>query len=443
MKGWLLRAEQWTRQFWFIPAVMTALALILAEVGISLEERYGVAKALSFAYSGGESGARSVLSAVGSSSIGVAGTVFSITIAALSYAAGNMGPRLLDNFTRDRGNQVVLGVFIATFTFSIYTLRSVTGSEETPFVPHYNVSVAMLLALACVAALVYYLAHVTSSINMTRVVNLLRDDLRRALDRATEQLDRSPGGSVRDVSPPPEEYWAQAEVFRAPDGGYLQLVDIEGLVARAEAHGVSVRLHVRAGDYVFPHSPVAQGVPDLPDGLNIMGALTLGKRRVAGQDLEYSVRQLSEVAARALSPGVNDPVTAMDVIDRFGDALCRLNDRRWPNGVYLRGHQVRLVMPATSFGGLLDAMFTMPRQYGKGSPAVTLRMLEVFQIVAECIDDPLRRQELLRHARLVLEDAQGATSNSQDLADLNERFGRVERTVQESGGPRDGAAGLP
>ena len=159
MKGAWLRLQEWTGQFWFLPAVMTALALLLAWAGIQLEEQYGIPDGLTWVYSGGESGARSLLSAVASSAIGVAGTVFSITIAALSYAAGSMGPRLLDNFTRDRGNQVVLGTFIATFAFTLFSLRSVQGGEDSPFVPHYNVTVAMGLALACVAALVYFLAH--------------------------------------------------------------------------------------------------------------------------------------------------------------------------------------------------------------------------------------------------------------------------------------------
>ncbi|WP_337193211.1 DUF2254 family protein, partial [Deinococcus xianganensis] len=220
-----------------------------------------------------------------SSAIGVAGTVFSITIAALSYAAGSMGPRLLDNFTRDRGNQAVLGTFIATFAFTLFSLRSVQGGEDAPFVPHYNVTVAMGLALACVAALVYFLAHVTRGINMTAVVNLLRDDLRRALERATQET------TGESASAPPEAFWAGGEVLRSPDSGYLQLLDTDALIAAAEREGVALRIFVRPGDYVFPNTPVAVGVPHLPG--RVLPALTLGPRRVAGQDLEFTVRQLA------------------------------------------------------------------------------------------------------------------------------------------------------
>ncbi|QLG09407.1 DUF2254 domain-containing protein [Deinococcus sp. D7000] len=416
MKRTWLRLRQISQEFWFIPAVMTVLALLLAEAGISAEETYGVPDGLTFVYGGGETGSRSLLSAIAGSSIGVAGTVFSITIAALSYAAGSMGPRLLDNFTRDRGNQLTLGTFIATFAFTLYTLRAVTGSEDQPFVPHFNVTFALVLAMASVAMLVYYLAHVTGSINMTHVANLLRDDMRDSLMNATLKDDPDQDTAVA----PPPDFWTNGEVLHAPRGGYLQLMDNDLLLERAGAADVALLLHVRPGDYVFPNSVIAVGVPRLPDG--VMDALTLGDRRTVGQDLEYSVRQLAEVAARALSPGVNDPVTAIDVIDRFGDALCSLQDRRWPDGVSYQDQVLRLVVPVTDFTGLTGSMFNMIRQYGKGSPSVMLRLLEVFRTTASCLNDTERRAVIRHHAELVREDALANIENSGDRTDIERRY---------------------
>lgn len=416
MKRFTLRLKQFAGQFWFIPALMTLCALLLAEAGIKLEERHGIPAALGFIFGGSATGARSLLQAIASSSIGVAGTVFSITIASLSFAAGNMGPRLLDNFTRDRGNQVTLGIFIATFAFTLYTLRVVSGSEEYPFVPHYNVTMALLLALACIVALVYLLAHVTRSINITRVVNLLRDDLREVMDEATQNHDPDrhlPG-------PPPEAFWQNGERLHAKKSGYLQLLDIEKLTQSAEKEDVALRLYVRPGDYVFPNSVVAVGVPRLPDG--VLDALTLGNERVTGQDLEYTVRQLAEVAARALSPGTNDPVTANDVIDRFGDALCRVQDRHWPDGTHYQGEHLRLVHPVTTFKGLTETMFREIRQYGKGMPSVMIHLLEVLTRVASCLSDEERRAIVREHVELIYEDARRVTENSADLRDLQGRY---------------------
>ena len=426
MKRLLLRLRELTRQFWFIPAVMTLLALLLAQVGINVEEQYGVSAKLIFVYGGGETGARGLLGAIASSSIGVAGTVFAITIAALSYAAGSMGPRLLDNFTRDRGNQVTLGIFIATFAFTLYTLRIVQGGNP-PFVPHYNTTFSLLLAMACIGALVYYLAHVTRNINMTQVVNLLRNDMREALLNATQQKDGDQSGQY---PAPPEAFWDGGESLRSPRGGYLQLLDSELLLTKAIKADTALRLFVRPGDYVFPHSIIAVGVPCLP--ADIMDALTLGDNRTTGQDMEYSVRQLAEVAARALSPGVNDPVTAIDVIDRFGDALCSLQDRRWPDGIFYRDNVLRLIVPVTDFAGLVAGMFNMIRQYGKGSPGVMIRLLEVLRTVMSCLqeDDSERRELLGFHADLVREDALANIDNSGDRADIEECYRKLRELLR-------------
>ncbi|MFC6616782.1 DUF2254 family protein [Deinococcus radiophilus] len=213
MQRLFFRMREFTEQFWFIPALMTATALLLAELGITLEEQFGVPRGLAFVYTGGEAGARSVLGAIASSSIGTAGTIFSITIAALSFSASSMGPRLLEHFTHDRGNQITLGIFIGTFTFTLYSLRAVTGGEETPFVPHDNVTAALVLAVACVAALVYFLAHATRNINMTQTINLLREDMYRTLERST--LTQRPA----EIPCPDTDFWEGGEVLRLGSAG--------------------------------------------------------------------------------------------------------------------------------------------------------------------------------------------------------------------------------
>ena len=153
-------------------------------------------------YSGGATGARTLLGAVASSTIGVAGTVFSITIAALSLAAGQMGPRLLRNFTRDRGNQITLGVFLGTFSYALMVLRSVRTPGEGEFVPHLSLSVGILLAFVCVATLVFFVGHMAGRINVDTVIELVSEDVRSAVQRLT--TDAQP------PAPPPADFWHNA-----------------------------------------------------------------------------------------------------------------------------------------------------------------------------------------------------------------------------------------
>lgn len=382
--------------FWIRPALLVLGGVGMGQAMVKAEQAglrlSGVAG--DWLYAVGESGARAVLGAVASSTIGVAGTTFSITVAALSLASGQMGPRLLRNFVRDAGNQVALGIFLGTFAYSLVVLRSVRAMDEGSFVPQLGVSLALLMALLCVATLVWFVHHIASGINVETVIEGVQAELLEAVERLEE------GAPLPAPSPPPK-----GEAVTLGVHGYLRTVDEAALAEWAASQGVVVALHVRPGHYLFPGGVIAEVTPtaraaDAADALR--GALTVGPRQAAAQDLEFAVRQLVEVALRALSPGINDPFTAIAVLDRLGAALCALAPRRLPDpGVACEGRVV-LHRPVTDYAGLLDAMFHTIRQNAAGNPSVLIRLLEVLARVAEVERHPQRRAELRRHAALAL-----------------------------------------
>ena len=403
--------------FWLVPGLMV-LAGVLVAVGFLRLDRAGIVPAWllqsSWLYNGGGTGARTLLGAVASSTIGVAGTVFSITIAALSLAAGQMGPRLLRNFTRDRGNQITLGAFLGTFSYALMVLRSVRTQSEGDFVPHLSLTFGILLAFVCVGTLVYFVGHMAGRINVDTVIELVSEDVRSAIERLTtdEQQPTAPAAA----------FWRDAVPVAHSKRGYLQQLDESGLADWAAKQGTSIRLLVRPGDYVFPGAPIAVATPPA-DGAEtaIADATALGPQRVSSVDLEFAVRQLVEVAVRALSPGINDPHTAMSVIDRMGAALCELVPLRLPTGVSLRDGRPVLVVPLTDYDGLVDAMFHMIRENARGATAVLLRLLEVLTAVVSSERDPLRRPALRRHADLVLGDAERDIATPSDLNEIRKR----------------------
>ena len=402
--------------FWVVPALMV-LGGVLGAVGLVSVDRSGIVPKWliesPWLYNGGGTGARTLLGAVASSTIGVAGTVFSITIASLSLAAGQMGPRLLRNFTRDRGNQFTLG----TFSYALMVLRSVRTRDEGDFVPHLSLSIGIALAFVCVGTLVFFVGHMAGRINVDRVIELVAEDVRSAIERLTTE--------EAQPRPPSDADWRDAVPVTDPRRGYLQQLDERGLADWAAEHGVTIRLLVRPGDYVFPGAPVALTMPETREAdAAIRDATALGPQRISSADLEFAVRQLVEVAVRALSPGINDPHTAMSVLDRLGAALCDLAPRHLPNGVSLRGGKPVLVVPAIDYDGLTDVMFHLIRQSASGSTAVLMRILEVLAAVLGCEQNPSRVAVLQRHADLVLEDAQRDVSTPADLDDLRRRHAR-------------------
>ncbi|NPU13157.1 DUF2254 domain-containing protein [Bradyrhizobium sp. 83002] len=406
--------------FWLIPAVMVLIGIATA-LGLLQIDGSGLISSTildsRWLYDGGGTGARTLLGAVASSTIGVAGTVFSITIAALSLAAGQMGPRLLRNFTRDRGNQITLGIFLGTFSYALIVLRSVRTQDEGAFVPHLALSVSIVLAFVCVATLVYFVGHMASRINVDTVIELVSEDVRAAIANLTTEKQQP--------LPPPKAIWRNAEPVLDARYGYLQQFDGDGLADWAAEHSTAIRLLVRPGDYVFPDAPIALISP-MVDGAGeaIRAATALGSRRGSTADLEFSIRQLVEVAVRALSPGINDPHTAMSVLDRLGAALCELAPRTLTSGVYLREDRPVLVVANPDYTGVTNAMFHMIRQNAVNSTAVLIRLLDVLASVVSCEHEPLRVLSLQGHADLVLGDAERHISTPADLTDIRARHAR-------------------
>ncbi len=331
-----------------------------------------------------------------------------------------MGPRLLRNFIRDARNQTVLGIFLGTFAYALMVLRTVRTVEEDPFVPHLAITGALILALVAVGTLVWFVHHIATSINIETVVDVVQQDLCRAI--ATHTRDE------RGPTRPPEA--AGGRPLAKAEGGYVQALDEESLADWAHDHGVMVTLRVRPGDYVPSGFPLAL-LPKEIEGAEaaIRAAVTLGHRPAALQDPEYSIRQLVEIAVRALSPGINDPFTAGSVVDHLGDALCRIAPRHLPTGVTLREGRPVLVHPVTDYDGLCDAMFHMIRQNAAGSVHVLGRMLDVLARVAEVEGRPDRRAELSRHAELVIAAARRDVADPSDLADLEDRSRRFFNTT--------------
>lgn len=439
MKARILKLiNQLSETFWLVPGAMVLAGILLAIALLNVDRSGHLPAWLtnsSWLYTGGGTGARTLLGAIASSTIGVAGTVFSITIAALSLAAGQMGPRLLRSFTSDRGVQITLGAFLGTFSYALMVLRSVRTQEEGPFTPQLALSVGILLAFACVATLVYFVAHMANRINVDTVIELVSEDIRVAMKSTI--VDKAQAES------PPAAFWSNATTIVDKRRGYLQQLDEGGLADWAAKRGTAIRLLARRGDYVFPGAPIALMSIQVPEAEEaIFNATALGPTRGSAGDAEYAVRQLVEVAVRALSPGINDPQTAMSVLNRLGAALCGLAGAHLPSGLTTRDDAVALVVPSLTYGTLTDVMFHMIRQNAAGSTAVMIRILDVLTSVIACESDEARRSVLLHHADLVWADAQRDIGNAADLADVGRRHATLRRTLAHGVLGAIGARGL-
>jgi uncharacterized membrane protein len=416
--------EDLNESFWVRPSLIVVGGMVAAEVMINAE-RWDIVPSgflAAWLYSGGETGARTLLGAVAGSTIGVAGTVFSITIATLTLASSQMGPRLLRNFTRDRGNQATLGIYLATFAYALIVLRSVRGVDQGAFVPHLAITGAILLALLCVAMLIYFVNHVASRINFDTVVELVYRDLCHALVGIHPPHDQSERVS--------EDNWRDGQSLVHEGGGYIQQLDDNAIADWAQKKNVSIRLFARTGDFVFPGAPLAIVKPHSSGAREaIDSALVLGAYPTPSGDLEYTVEQLVDIAVRALSPGINDPRTANRVLDRLGAALCVLVAQSLPTGTVTRNNRIIFQRNNTTYAGLTDAMFHTIRQSARGSPSVLIHMVDTLVKVAQCEQDVSRRRELRRHSALLMADGVRTIENPDDRTEFENRATLLLKTL--------------
>lgn len=438
MPIWLLKIwDDLRSSYWFIPTIMSAAAICLAVLTLWADARLGSewVSSIQWVYSGGPEGARSLLSTVASSMVTVAGVVFSITIVALTLASSQFGPRLLRNFMRDLGNQVTLGTFIATFLYCLLVLRTVRSPDEGGgFVPHVSVTVAIALTVFSVGVLIYYIHHVSSSIQAPYVIAAVARDLNAAVDEMFPERIGKPARR-EDAEPQlPPDLDGRGDPVCADRGGYVQAVDPDALLAVSSDRDLVLKVLRRPGDFVIggTHLVLAYPADRLDDHVSrrVRDAFILGSRRTDTQDAEFAVNQLVEVAVRALSPGINDPFTAVTCIDRLGEALAKLAEREMPSPYRTDDDgRVRVVGYPPSFADIADAALNMIRQYGRDSAAVTIRLLETIRVVAEHVTRDEDRAALERHAVMIERDSAPELADHLDRRDLHKRFEAATESI--------------
>jgi len=398
--------EAISSSLWFVPSLLTGLAAVLALGTVALDA--ALPNHTGWGYAGGADGAREVLSTIAGSMITVAGVSFSVMIVALTLASQQFGPRLLRNFMRDTGNQVVLGTFIATFTYCLLVLRTISG-QGNGFVPNVSVTVAIVLALASLGVLIYFIHHAAVSIQAPQVIAMVAADLDQAIRRLfPETLGRAFNTGPQIQQHVIEEFGPDDDCVLASGDGYLRSLDTDQLLKIAIEVDLVVQLKYSPGDFVVAGTMLAAVRPPLHcderTREKIRQTFILGSERTHLQDVAFSIQQLVEIAVRALSPGVNDPFTALNCIDRLSAALRRLMETSFPSAYrYDENGRVRIIVRPVSCAQLVDAAFDPIRRYGRCSAAVAIRLLESMATIALGAQREEDRAALLRQASMVAE----------------------------------------
>lgn len=385
MKTWAFNLwDNFRTGFWFVPSLAILIGL-MAGIAIPQLDQL-LAGSLPSWLQTTETTSRVLLTTLIGAMFTITGIVFSVSVVTLSITTSQLGPRLLRSFMGQAIAQLTLGSCIATSIYCLLLLRTIDEVADEVFVPQMSVFLAIVLATISLCIVVLFMHRVTVAIQAPNVVAAVADDLDSSIDRLyPEMIGQSPG----EMEPPEEdesEYFVTDEknIVNASEEGYLQAIDGEGILEIAVSEETMIRLYYRPGEFVVRDTPLAEFENRPEDYREIAGQVArchiFGARPTPRQDVGCALRELVEMAVRALSPGINDPFTAMMCIDRLAASLGRLAHRHFPSHFrYDEEGNLRVIARNVSFVELLNETIGPVRQYSVASACVTLHLLRALR----------------------------------------------------------------
>lgn len=418
---------------WFVPMVLVALAVLLSsvliQVDVALLANQHAYAILPWLFSGTADAARSVLSTIAGSLITVVSIAFSLIIVALQQASAQFTPRVLRSFTADRGNQIVLGTYIATFVYALLVLRAVRSASQdrnqVAFIPSLSVTIAIVLAIVCLGLLIYFIHHTSQSLQVSVILDRVRTDLNAQIDALFPECDAD---WIVDQPPVPlliaalpvlgESYRIHSERT-----GFIRTID-EEVIRAAPLDGVQwLWIQRQVGEFVTTGGIIAacraDAAPNAHLSRAIRDAFVIDDRRSINQDPLFGVRQLVDIALKGLSPGINDPTTADYALYHLGDALGHLADRVIPPaGQIVEGGAAWVFFSRPTWDGFVEAAFDQIRRAATSQVQVLQTLLDVFADLAVHLPlgsrrDALRRQ--VAEVRHIVARAEWSEADKQSL----------------------------
>ncbi|MBA3662327.1 MAG: DUF2254 domain-containing protein [Gammaproteobacteria bacterium] len=441
MKTYLMNILAYIRaSYWFIPLMMAILAILLALTTTSLDwwlNQAGFHNNTLF-FANQPQGARAILSTIAGSMITVAGVTFSITIMAVSFALGQIGPRLIHSFMRDKVNQYTLGTFIATFLYCLLVLRLVLNGNEWPivkaFVPHISVFTAMLLAIFNIAVFIFFIHHIASSFNVYNILAKIGLDLTKMIDKEYPLL-------VDLIADPPLEqeknrstnFSISANPIFPNHSGYIRIFDIEGICNLSVEKECVIEIKRQPGDFVTLQTPLMYINKEMDEETQKSFAtfFAIGQERDQSQDFLLLSDEIAEIIARALSPGINDPFTAITAINWLQSSIELFSTRQIQHkNKYDKNNKIRVIMYPVTLSIYLERIFGQIFPYVSRDRNTSLHMIKVIKEMFERTANTEFMRLLNSQAHILAEMTKDKLQSPQDHGIFDKRFNEVKKLYE-------------
>ncbi len=422
--------------FWFMPSLIVAFSVVLAVVLIG-EDSAGSDRWLAQwprLFGAGAEGARGMMSTIAGSMMTVVGVTFSMILVVLALASSQYTSRILRNFMRSRITQVVLGIFAGIFTYCLIVLRAIRGGDEGAFIPNLAVFLGLLLALGGVGALMFFIHHIASSIQASSIIASVAQETIEAIDRVfPEKVGQVPDEEDDDqaLRPLSERNWCAVP---AKESGYIASVNNEALLRLARDGKYIVLMEHGIGEFVVRNTTLVllslEEPPDKETINSLQATFSISRHRTVEQDVAFGIRQIVDVALKALSPGINDTTTAVTCVDYLTTIMAQIASRQIPSSRRYDEGELRVIAKGPSFESLLAESFDQIRSNSKGNITIMWRMIDAFQTIARLTDSPYRRQAISKQVQWIAELAEHTVDSAHDRAEIEMRLASTRQTLE-------------
>ncbi len=415
--------------FWFVPSLIVMISIILAVVLIEADTAW-VDRWLPHwprLFGAGAEGSRQMLSTLAGSMMTVMGVTFSMTLVALTLASSQYTSRVLRIFMRSRITQTTLGAFAGTFTYCLIILRTIRNDSVEEFIPNLAVFIAFVLALGSVGVLIYFIHHIASSIQASSLIASVARETYSAIDRLFPSEKEQEAGKDEDeerlLRILNDKTWFAVP---AEENGYIQSVDNDALLRLARDKKTILRMEHGIGDFVVQKTALAslalEEAPDKETISAINDAYNISIHRTVDEDPAFGIRQIEDIALKALSPGVNNTSTAVMCIDHLTAILAHLAGRQLPPSRLIQNGELRVITIVPTFESLLADSFDQIRRSAAGNVAIMARVISGLDSIASLTDSPRRRQALFKQMQWIAELAERSIESPHDLSYIKRRL---------------------
>lgn len=389
--------------FWFMPSLIVAVSIALAVALIEADAYAGDHWAAQWPrlFGAGADGAREMLSTIAASMMSVVGVTFSVTLVALALASSQYSSRILRNFMSSRMTQTAFGIFAGIFTYCLIVLRTIRSGDEGAFIPTLAVFFGFILAIGGVGVLIVFIHHIATSIQASSIIASIAEETVRAVDTLfPEELGDDKQPQHEDQAALAARRWHR---IAASHSGYVQNVDSAALLRLARAQSTIVRMERSIGEFVVRNTALLSVAQDRPPDRaaidDLRATFSISRHRTVDQDPGFGIRQLVDVALKALSPGINDTTTAVTCVDYLTTILARLAPRHIPSPHRDQDGVLRVIANGPDFESLLAESFDQIRASAEGNLEMMLSLLCALQTLAGLTGSP-------RHLRALREQTE-------------------------------------